>query len=226
MSHMFFMTTSYCHLILMSIRRYFAISKPLRTRVTTSRKRYFVCLFLAWIPGFLPVSLQFYTYIDIEFSRPFPGVSWVKFTEVFILVFSYFLPYLVTVLATVATLVKFVSNNRKQRQLSLGRRGTVVTDRTRQKREVKLTIMVLLIVLGYTVTCIPFTYQLSYFAVNNLRANFFEVILLVPGTITTVNGIVDVLVYSVVDNMFRTHTKTVLASITRSRSRVQISVPT
>ena len=88
-------------------------------------------------------------------------------------------------------------------------RTSAVFDRKRQKKDPKFVKMITMIVCGYTLTCLPYIVQLVIFVFRNLRVDFTGITFTCPGTIMVTNGIVDVLIYSIMDKNFRNQVKSI-----------------
>ena len=198
---MHFMTTSFCHLSLMSIRRYLAITSPIEYCLNSSKKRYFVFLFLIYIVGLAPVGVLIHARLQFGSDDKLMDMYFLRFSEWFILLASYVVPYIITVLSTLAMGVQYFIKKKKVEN-DIAKKNSIVVDRRRQERQKKMIVMISLIVAGYTFTCLPFIIQLSYFTIANMRYSPFEIGLLIPGTIMVANGLMDVLVYSLFDDKF------------------------
>lgn len=184
--------------------RYLAIATPL-SHISCSRKNFFTLLCCLWIPGLFPTVFTLYSNTIEATARmnittetltyPYP----VRLNEWITLVGGYFCPYVITISTTFAMLSKYQKMLQK-RNCSV---SSAVFDLNRKKKDAKFVRMVVMIFFGYTITCIPYTIQLGYFVTRNARVDFTGVIFTWPGTLLLCNGIVDVLVYSILDKSFR-----------------------
>ena len=216
--HGYFITTSFLHLIFMSIRRYKAITSPL-LHINSSRRKFFIYLCLIWIPGLFPTVFTLYSntaYFNNSQDEKELYTCLLRINDWLVLIVGYITPYVLTLISTCAMSFQYCRMSRA-RNWSV---ASAVFDRKRQKKDAKFVKMIMMIVCCYTLTCLPYIVQLATFVFKNLKVDYTGIIFTCPGTIMMANGIVDVLVYSIMDKNFRNQLKSMSCLMSNAFCRV------
>lgn len=153
----------------------------------------------------LPRESQDITSTDTDGAPNLKYPFQVRINEWLVLSVSYIAPYVVTVLASLAMVIQYYrSNLLRQKSFHV---PSVVFDMNRRKKDAKFVTMILMIFIGYSITCLPFIVTLAGYVINNQRVDFTGIGFTWPATIMSGNGAVDVLVYSMLDRSFKTEVK-------------------
>ena len=143
-----------------------------------------ISIAIVWILGAPPASV--YEFSEMSYAHGFVLIIYGSVT-----------PYIITITTTIAMCVIYSRN-----QINIPE--TVVT---RMENHGKFIKMICLMLIGYSVTCLPFTIWLLVTKRPGVASSSMHDILL---SLLAANGLVDVIVYGFMDKAYRCHLKALL----------------
>ena len=195
----FFTSASIYTLVVMALLRCYAIKKPLNYKMISTKKLH-IYLACAWFAGLIIVVLLFlYDNISSAFSKSI----YLGYLGMTIFCFNYIIPFALLLVSTIAMLVVFLWNEHKSAVNAI---GTVSNERNHRKM-VKTTI---LMVCGYGLTCLPYIVSLTqYFFQEGVMVSSINSppFLLSTILLSNLTCIIDIVIYSALDEHFCTHVK-------------------
>ena len=193
-----FLVNSFYHLTFMSIQRYQAIINPLE-QMQTSKRKYFTFLSSTWCAAF--VTSGFLVWASYGFQTCYNKQHFYLFFALHIV--CIIVPYVVTLVSTLTMYFAFC------KALDMHIAHLMVQERKEQNRKFVRTICY--IVLGYSFSCCPYMIYILLRSNHRLHHMYqltpFSPTRNVQGTLMLSNGIVDVVVYSALDDSFRRFVK-------------------
>ena len=189
----FFASVSYCTVCLIAIQRFYAINYPFKYLIITKRHQcsYILAMWLFLLPSTVLFVIAYVTKILTK-----DGVL------VLILVFIV-TPFLATITSTVGMMVAYFIDIKKNGvHFASDNNGTISNPRNHSK----LVKTAALISIGYVITSGPPVFAILYKAVsgNSIGSIVYEIAF----PLFYLTGIVDVTVYSYLDDEFRKYAKT------------------
>ena len=187
----------------MAILKLYAIKSPLKNKLLSRKKVVIITVIFAWI---VPIAIA----TGISSNYDYIG------TFFFIGIFLYYIiPYTITLLSYIVLCIYYIKHKKRQETLRAQPGNVQNQVRSNSTESLRFIKAISLILLGYTVTFVPFV--VNYFKVNGSRTTQFNDLYSysIDGgrffyfTILYSNTLVDVFVYSVYDPIFRNFMKNI-----------------